>query len=165
MLQNTINAITLSTFSVGNIIGTEIFQPKDAPDYIPGKIAIMVLLTVQLFISFLLRWINQRLNIKKAQRLAEEKERRGWTDEDVQKERERHAFMDLTDKQYVFQSPSFLLRQLTRCIQEYVLRIHDLSTTLSRITTKFSHAVYERMLEAPPWGTSDPADMTATYSP
>ena len=70
----------------------------------------MVLLTVQLFISFLLRWINQRLNIKKAQRLAEEKERRGWTDEDVQKERERHAFMDLTDKQYVFQRPSFLLR-------------------------------------------------------
>ena len=42
-------------FSIGNIIGTEIFQPKDAPAYIPGKIAIMVLLTVQLFVSFLLR--------------------------------------------------------------------------------------------------------------
>ncbi len=100
-LQNTINAITLVMFSLGNVIGTEIFQPKDAPAYIPGKIAIMVLLTVQLFISFLLRWINLRLNVKKKAQLAEEKAKRGWTDEDLQKERERHAFLDLTDKQYV----------------------------------------------------------------
>ena len=88
--------------SIGNIIGTEIFLPKDAPAYIPGKIAIMVLLTVQLFISFLLRWINLRLNVKKRAQLEAEKARRGWTDEDVQKERERHAFLDLTDKQYVY---------------------------------------------------------------
>ena len=100
-LQNTINAVTLVMFSLGNIIGTEIFQPKDAPAYIPGKIAIMVLLTVQLFISFLLRWVNIRFNMKKKARLEEEKAKRGWTDEDVQKERERHAFLDLTDKQYV----------------------------------------------------------------
>ena len=99
--QNTINAITLVMFSIGNVIGTEIFQPKDAPGYIPGKIAIMVLLTVQLFISFLLRWINLRFNVKKKARLEEEKAKRGWTDEDMQKERERHAFLDLTDKQYV----------------------------------------------------------------
>ncbi|KAI0771463.1 MFS general substrate transporter [Trametes elegans] len=100
--KNTINAITLATFSVGNIIGTEIFQPKDAPAYIPGKIAIMVLLTVQLFISLLLRWINIRLNAKKAAKLEEETRKNGWTKEDVQRERERHAFMDLTDKQNPF---------------------------------------------------------------
>ncbi|KAI0352702.1 MFS general substrate transporter [Trametes cingulata] len=100
--KNTINALTLATFSVGNIIGTEIFQPKDAPAYIPGKIAIMVLLTVQLFVSFLLRWINLRMNIKKKAKLEEEKAKHGWTDEDVQRERERHAFMDLTDKQNPF---------------------------------------------------------------
>ncbi|KAI0069066.1 MFS general substrate transporter [Artomyces pyxidatus] len=41
----TINAMTLAMFGVGNIVGTEIFIPKDAPAYIPGKIAIMVLLT------------------------------------------------------------------------------------------------------------------------
>ncbi|KAH9943049.1 MFS general substrate transporter [Epithele typhae] len=97
--KNTINAITLSTFSVGNIIGTEIFQPKDAPGYIPGKIAIMVLLSAQLFVSFLLRYINQRLNKQKMAALEAEKAKRGWTDEDVQRERERHAFVDLTDKQ------------------------------------------------------------------
>lgn len=100
--KNTINALTLATFSIGNIIGTEIFQPKDAPSYIPGKISILVLLTVQLFVSVLLRWINIRMNKQKVARLAEEKARRGWTDEDMQKERERHAFLDLTDKQNIF---------------------------------------------------------------
>lgn len=91
--------MTLVSFSLGNIIGTEIFQPKDAPAYIPGKIAIMVLLTVQLGVSFLLRWINIRLNAARCAKLEEEKTRNGWSDADVQKERERHAFLDLTDKQ------------------------------------------------------------------
>ncbi|TDL29351.1 MFS general substrate transporter [Rickenella mellea] len=98
----TINAMTLATFSIGNIIGTEIFQPKDAPAYIPGKIAIMVLLTVQLFISLLLRQINVRLNRKRKAALQLEKERNGWTDDDVQRERERHAFADLTDRKNIF---------------------------------------------------------------
>jgi len=91
--------MTLVTFSVGNIIGTEIFQPKDAPGYIPGKIAIMVLMIVQLGVSFLLRWINIRLNRRKAKELAELRAQHGWSDADVQRERERHAFADLTDKQ------------------------------------------------------------------
>ncbi|KAG2038619.1 MFS general substrate transporter [Suillus americanus] len=98
----TINAMTMATFSIGNIIGTEIFQPKDAPAYIPGKTAIMVVLIVQLFTSFLLRWINIRLNRKRKAQLEEEKARRGWTDDDVQQERERHAFADLTDRQNIF---------------------------------------------------------------
>ncbi|KAI0952061.1 hypothetical protein AcW1_004259 [Taiwanofungus camphoratus] len=100
--KNTINALTMVTFSVGNIIGTEIFQSKDAPAYIPGKTAIMVLLTVQLFISALLRFINIRLNKQRLATLNEEKARRGWTEADLQKERERHAFLDLTDKQNIF---------------------------------------------------------------
>ncbi|KAF8138563.1 MFS general substrate transporter [Boletus edulis] len=98
----TINAMTLATFSVGNIIGTEILQPKDAPGYIPGKTAIMVILIVQICVSFLLRWINIRLNKQRQKKLAEEKTRRGWSDADVQRERERHAFADLTDKQNLF---------------------------------------------------------------
>lgn len=93
--------MTLVSFAIGNIIGTEIFQPKDAPNYIPGKIAIMILLTVQLGISLLLRWINIRLNVKKLAAIAQEKARRGWTDTDIQRERERHAFADLTDKECV----------------------------------------------------------------
>lgn len=100
--KNTINALTMVAFGVGNIIGTEIFQPKDAPAYIPGKIAIMVLLSTQLFVSFLIRWINQRLNAKRKTALEEETARKGWSHEDVQRERERHAFLDLTDKQNIF---------------------------------------------------------------
>lgn len=87
------------SFSVGNILGTEIFQPKDAPDYIPGKTAIMVLTTVQLGVTVLLRAINVRLNLKRKRALEEETARRGWSDADVERERQRHAFMDLTDRQ------------------------------------------------------------------
>jgi MFS transporter, ACS family, allantoate permease len=99
--------MTLVSFALGNIMGTEIFQPKDAPAYIPGKIAILVLMSVQLFICYLLRWINYRMNIRKQAILAEEKARRGWTDDDVRKERERNAFLDLTDKQYVIKTFCF----------------------------------------------------------
>ncbi|KAF4600952.1 hypothetical protein EYR38_005598 [Pleurotus pulmonarius] len=100
--KNTINALTMVTFALGNIIGTEIFPPKDAPDYIPGKIAVMTLIVIQLGLSFIIRWINLRLNKQKRAKIAELKERYGWTEADVEKERERHAFLDLTDKQNPF---------------------------------------------------------------
>ncbi|PFH48425.1 hypothetical protein AMATHDRAFT_149931 [Amanita thiersii Skay4041] len=100
--KSTINAMTLVAFCIGNVIGAETFLPKDAPAYIPGKIAIMVLLIVQLFICFLLRWVNLRLNAKKKARIEEEKARRGWTDEDIQRERDKHAFADLTDKENIY---------------------------------------------------------------
>jgi len=98
----TINAMTLFSFALGNIVGTEIFLPKDAPDYIPGKIAIMVLLTAQLGVTWLLRWMNLRLNKKKAAHLEEMKIKKGWSDDDVRREREKHAFMDMTDKENPF---------------------------------------------------------------
>jgi len=94
--------MTMATFSIGNIIGTEIFQSKDAPAYIPGKTAILVSFIAQLAVSFLLRYINVRLNRERKAKLAEETARRGWTEVDVQRERERHAFADLTDKQNIF---------------------------------------------------------------
>jgi hypothetical protein len=102
----TINAMTLFSFALGNIVGTEIFLPKDAPDYIPGKIAIMVLLTAQLGVTWLLRWMNLRLNKKKAAHLEEMKIKKGWSDDDVRREREKHAFMDMTDKESVHRHSS-----------------------------------------------------------
>ncbi|KAL1738109.1 major facilitator superfamily domain-containing protein [Schizophyllum fasciatum] len=96
--KSTVNAMTLFSFSAGNIIGTEIFLAKDAPDYIPGKIAIMILLTVSLSAALVLRTINLRLNVRRREALAELQAEHGWTDADVQRERERHAFADLTDK-------------------------------------------------------------------
>ncbi|KAJ6515971.1 MFS general substrate transporter [Mycena sanguinolenta] len=100
--KSTVNAMTLVSFAVGNIIGTEIFQPSDAPLYIPGKIVILTLLTAQLGVTLLLRWVNLRLNVKKRAKLAELKAQNGWSDADIQREREKYAFADLTDKQNTF---------------------------------------------------------------
>ncbi|KAJ8502441.1 hypothetical protein ONZ45_g11757 [Pleurotus djamor] len=105
--KSTINALTMITFALGNVIGAEIFPPQDAPDYIPGKIAIMVLIVVQLGLTFLIRWVNLHLNQKKLMKIEDLKELHGWTDADVEKERQRHAFMDLTDKQ----NPFFVSKQ------------------------------------------------------
>ena len=133
--QNTINSMTMVSFGVGNIIGTEIFQPKDAPAYIPGKIAILVLLTAQIFVCYLLRWINIRMNKNKQAALEEMKSRNGWTEEDVRRERERHAFMDLTDRQYVLLTP-FVIRAahpapetLSSCTFRKLYSSHDCSRT------------------------------------
>ena len=71
------------------------------PEFLPGKITILVLLSAQLFICFLLRAINLNLNKKKKAALAEMQQRNGWSEEDIKREREKHAFLDLTDKQYV----------------------------------------------------------------
>ncbi|OCH93601.1 MFS general substrate transporter [Obba rivulosa] len=98
----TINAITLAAFCVANIVGTETFLPKDAPAYTPGKISILVLLCAQFFVCYLLRWINLRLNKQKRKQVEEMKQMNGWTDADVERERQRHAFLDMTDRQNPF---------------------------------------------------------------
>lgn len=36
------NALISGAFSVGNIIGPQLFKPKDAPQYIPAKIILLV---------------------------------------------------------------------------------------------------------------------------
>ncbi|OJA16978.1 hypothetical protein AZE42_00562 [Rhizopogon vesiculosus] len=95
----TLNALTMTFFCAGNIVGTEIFQPKDAPAYIPGKTAIIVLLTLQIGVAYLLRHINIKLNIKRRAKIEEIKREKGWTDDDVQKEKDRRAFADMTDKE------------------------------------------------------------------
>ncbi|KAI0952361.1 hypothetical protein AcV7_008198 [Taiwanofungus camphoratus] len=95
----TVNAMTLAAFCVANIIGTETFLPKDAPQYTPGKISILVLLSIEFFLCFVLRWYNLHLNRKKRKVVAQLKLENGWSDQDVERERQRHAFMDMTDKQ------------------------------------------------------------------
>ena len=85
----TVNAMTLAAFCVANIVGTETFLPKDAPRYLPGKISILVLLTGQLGLCFIIRWVNLWINKKKKRELEELKQRNGWSDEDVKRERER----------------------------------------------------------------------------
>ena len=67
----TANALVLVAFSLGNILGTQTFQSKQAPAYTSGKIAIIACLSAQVFVSFVLRFCNDRLNKKNRLRLQE----------------------------------------------------------------------------------------------
>ena len=100
--KNTVNAFTLFTFGLGSVVGTYIFLPKDAPGYIPGKAAIVVLTVVQMACCVIMAWINMRWNKQKKAKLLKMIEEKGWTEEDVQREREKAAFADLTDRENVF---------------------------------------------------------------
>lgn len=100
--KTTVNSFTLFTFGVGSVVGTYIFLPKDAPGYIPGKAAIVVLTAINMLTCVAMAYTNMRWNKQKRAQLAELKEQNGWGDEDVQKQREKAGFMDLTDKENVF---------------------------------------------------------------
>ncbi len=83
----TMNAILLMSFCLGNIIGPETFKNKDAPDYIPAKVAIVAttLGAVALVVAlrFLYQWENARRERNKDSVVHH-------TDEE---------FMDLTDRE------------------------------------------------------------------
>ena len=98
----TVNAFTLFTFGVGSVVGTYIFLPKDAPGYIPGKAAIVVLTAFMMACCATMAYVNVRLNRQKRAALQELIAANGWSEEDVEREREKAAFRDLTDKENVF---------------------------------------------------------------
>lgn len=104
--------MTLAAFCIGNIIGSETFLPKDAPNYIPGKTAILILLVLSLLLCLVIRWVNRHLNVKKRKYIQELKERNNWTDADIERERQRHAFLDMTDHECVFCELTLLLAPL-----------------------------------------------------
>ncbi|EMC96428.1 hypothetical protein BAUCODRAFT_53060, partial [Baudoinia panamericana UAMH 10762] len=98
----TVNAFTLFTFGVGSVVGTYIFLPADAPGYIPGKAAIVVLTVFQMALCAAMAYVNIRLNKQKKLALEALITENQWSEEDIQKEREKAAFLDLTDKENVF---------------------------------------------------------------
>ena len=98
----TVNAFTLFTFGVGSVVGTYIFLPRDAPGYIPGKVAIVVLTAVLMMCCVAMAYINVRRNRQKKQALDRLIAENGWTEQDVEREREKAAFLDLTDGENVF---------------------------------------------------------------
>jgi hypothetical protein len=62
------SAIIAGSFSIGNIIGPQTFQAKDAPQYKPAKITVMATQAASAFIAFLLFgyyvWANHNKNAK-----------------------------------------------------------------------------------------------------
>ena len=92
----TANALTLVAFAVGNILGTQTFQEKQAPGYISGKISIIATLGALCFVIVALRLTNDRLNKINQRKLAE------MGEEEKETAREKMAFADRTDRDNVF---------------------------------------------------------------
>lgn len=92
----TANAITLVCFAVGNILGTQTFQAKQAPGYIGGKIAIIVTLGLLCFVIMVLRYMNDRLNKLNKANLAD------MSEEEKDSLREKMAFSDRSDHENPF---------------------------------------------------------------
>ena len=121
------NAMFITCFGLANVIGTFLFQARDKPDYLPGKIAVLTLFALMLptvttsesdlsstlqlvasrvalipFRCFAVHFYTGWLNKRAAKKLAALTEEKGWTPEDVEKERDRAAFMDLSDRENPF---------------------------------------------------------------
>ncbi|KAF2029663.1 allantoin permease [Setomelanomma holmii] len=81
----TMNAILLMSFCLGNIIGPLTFRQKDAPDFVPAKITIIVTCAVAAGLALLLRvyytWENKRRDTLGVEWVKDEE------------------FLDLTDKE------------------------------------------------------------------
>ena len=92
----TVNAFTLVAFCLGNILGTQTFQAKEAPGYRSGKIAIIACLTAQIFVSIALRLCNDSLN-KKNKKILEE-----MSEQEKDITREKLAYADETDRRNPF---------------------------------------------------------------
>ena len=92
----TANAMTMVSFALGNILGTQTFQNKEAPGYVSGKASIVATLAALCFIVLGLRAWNDVLNRRKGREVqamgAAEREER----------KEKAAFADLTDGENVF---------------------------------------------------------------
>jgi len=81
---------------VGNILGTQTFQQKQAPGYKSGKISIIASLTALIFVIIALRLYNDHLN--KVNKKALE----GMSEAEKDEMREKMAFADQTDRKNPF---------------------------------------------------------------
>ncbi len=77
-------------------------MPQNAPGYIPGKAAIVALTAVLMFCCAVMAYVNVRWNRQKKAELEKLIAENNWTEEDVEREREKAAFLDLTDRENVF---------------------------------------------------------------
>ncbi|GAA5938447.1 hypothetical protein JCM10213_003297 [Rhodosporidiobolus nylandii] len=97
-----VNGMFITVFGIGNIVGTQIFQSKDAPAYTPGKIAVLAMFCGMLFVTAFMTFYTRRLNKQKQAALDRLIAENGWTEEDVARERDKAAFLDLTDRENPF---------------------------------------------------------------
>jgi len=92
----TANALTLVSFCIGNILGTQTFQNSQAPGYISGKISILACLAATILVIIALRLYNDYLNKQNAKQLE------GMGEEEKTLLQDRIAFADETDRKNPF---------------------------------------------------------------
>ena len=92
----TANAMTLVAFAVGNILGTQTFQQKQAPGYMSGKASIIATLSALCFVIVVMRVWNDWLNRQNQRRLLD------MSEEEKVELKEKMAFADQTDRANVF---------------------------------------------------------------
>lgn len=97
----TVNSFTLFTFGVDSVVSTYIFVPKNAPNYIPGKAAIVGLTAVMMACCVAMA-INIRWNKQEEVALEQLIVDNGWTEQAVQREWVKAAFLDPTDRENAF---------------------------------------------------------------
>lgn len=73
-----------------------------APQYIPGKVSTLVSLVLAAIVAVWIRWLVGRANARKRQQVHQLQQQNGWSEEEVQKQRDAWAFRDLTDGQNPF---------------------------------------------------------------
>lgn len=89
----TVNAILLVGYCVGNVIGAQTFRAKDAPEYVPAKVVIVVMNCISILMTLLLMFVNVRENKKR--------DKEGIKDATPEQLAEIQS-QDLTDKQNRF---------------------------------------------------------------
>lgn len=84
------NCMTMIAFSVGCLIGPQLFRDQDFPRYIPAKITLLVTMVVSIFLVILVAFISRYENLKKDKAVKGELP-------------ENYEFLDMTD----IQNPNF----------------------------------------------------------
>ncbi|GAA5985122.1 hypothetical protein JCM11641_006364 [Rhodosporidiobolus odoratus] len=97
-----VNGLMLIAFGGGNLAGSQAFQATDAPRYLPGKIALFIALFLVIVGAVIMHLSTASLNKKKANEVARLVQENGWSEEDLQREKDKYAFADLTDRQNPF---------------------------------------------------------------
>ncbi|GAA5956421.1 hypothetical protein JCM10213_006863 [Rhodosporidiobolus nylandii] len=97
-----VNGMFITMFGVGNIVGTQIFRQEEAPSYTGGKVALLACFSAMLPVTLAMNLYTRRLNKQKQAKLDRLIAENGWTEEDVNRERDKAAFLDLTDRENIF---------------------------------------------------------------
>jgi ACS family allantoate permease-like MFS transporter len=89
LTHQTVGALYLIAYCIGNIIGPQTFRPGDAPRYIPAEITIIVCLCVCVVDLAFIHWYYVRQNKKNEAARAQP----GY------KKLDKQEFLDLTDRE------------------------------------------------------------------